>query len=91
MWELLTFENGSSSSAWPTPTAKGNHNRAGLSERSGDGLSTAVDAGPLNPAWVESLMGFPTGWTDLDPEALGRLRAERRNARGKRPVPNEAS
>jgi hypothetical protein len=22
--------------------------------------------GPLNPTWVEWLMGFPTGWTALD-------------------------
>jgi hypothetical protein len=22
--------------------------------------------GPLNPAWVEWLMGFPAGWTELD-------------------------
>jgi len=27
---------------WPTVTEKGNHNRQGLSERSGDGLSTSV-------------------------------------------------
>lgn len=25
--------------------------------------------GPLNPAWTESLMGWPMGWTDLDCEA----------------------
>lgn len=23
-------------------------------------------SGPLNPAWVEWLMGFPEGWTDLE-------------------------
>jgi hypothetical protein len=23
--------------------------------------------GPLNPAWVEALMGFPSGWTDPGP------------------------
>jgi len=22
--------------------------------------------GQLNPTWVEALMGFPLGWTDLD-------------------------
>jgi hypothetical protein len=27
---------------WPTPTVAGNHNRAGASAKSGDGLSTAV-------------------------------------------------
>lgn len=47
---------------WPTPTVKGNHNKTGLSSKSGDGLATAV-GGCLNPAWVELLMGFPVGWT----------------------------
>jgi DNA (cytosine-5)-methyltransferase 1 len=27
------------------------------------GLSMTVD-GPLNPTWVEWLMGFPMGWTE---------------------------
>lgn len=31
---------------WPTPTIQGNHNRAGLSATSGDGLSTAVKSWP---------------------------------------------
>jgi hypothetical protein len=31
------------SGLWPTPSVKGNYNRAGLSEKSGDGLSTAVN------------------------------------------------
>jgi len=25
------------------------------------------DIGPVNPLWVEWLMGFPCGWTDLKP------------------------
>jgi DNA (cytosine-5)-methyltransferase 1 len=54
---------------WPTPTVKGNYNKEGLSKKSGDGLATAVKkesvSGSLNPEWVEWLMGFPTGWTDL--------------------------
>jgi len=86
---------------------KGNHNRRGSSETSGDGLATAVklwptpcanddnkspeahmamkrrmgrntitslqvrikqehNGGTLSPAWVEILMGFPIGWTDID-------------------------
>ena len=43
---------------WPTPTA----NRW-------DGLQSHgvnVVSGQLNPTWVEWLMGFPLGWTDLD-------------------------
>jgi DNA (cytosine-5)-methyltransferase 1 len=57
---------------WPTPTVKGNYNKKGLSSKSGDGLATAVaketkGKGKLNPDWVEWLMGWPIGWTDLEP------------------------
>jgi hypothetical protein len=27
---------------------------------------SAGNGGKLNPMWVEWLMGFPTGWTDLE-------------------------
>jgi hypothetical protein len=27
------------------------------------------DSGALNPQWVEWLMGFPVGWTDLGDSA----------------------
>ena len=27
---------------------------------------TSANGGKLNPTWVEWLMGFPTGWTDLE-------------------------
>lgn len=64
---------------WPTPTLNGNHNRKGLSAKSGDGLATSVKASaessgesiqptPLNPQWVEWLMGFPIGWTNISAE-----------------------
>lgn len=62
-----TLETGSS--LWPTPTVKGNYNKKGLSAKSGDGLAT-VAGGPLNPTWVEWLMGFPLGWTDLDASGM---------------------
>lgn len=52
---------------WPTPLAregrKGNANR-----KHADGshtLSSAV-GGKLNPTWVEWLMGYPSGWTELE-------------------------
>jgi DNA (cytosine-5)-methyltransferase 1 len=62
---------------WPTPTVHGNRNRVGVSAKSGDGLLTSVKRAlslpigercesPLNPAWVEALMGWPIGWTDVD-------------------------
>ncbi len=49
----------------PTPTVCGNYNRKGASPTSGDGLATVV-GGQLNPMWVEWLMGWPLGWTDLN-------------------------
>lgn len=126
---------------WPTPTVNGNHNVAGMSEKSGDGLATAVKkemwptptasvggpepegktgrklvtavamemfptpqardhfpahspeyiaakkaeghgmsnlndsvGGALNPTWVEWLMGWPLGWTDLSASATDKFR-----------------
>ena len=125
---------GSGAGLWPTPSVHGNYNRAGVSGKSGNGLSTAVklwptphrncsngagahgdgglnlqtavslcptptvgtsgggklcggtghlnmlrdalgyeearklsagNGGKLNPEWVEILMGFPIGWTDI--------------------------
>ena len=56
---------------WPTITVKGNYNKAELNKKAADGLATAVNkaegesGGPLNPQWVEWLMGWPIGWTDL--------------------------
>jgi hypothetical protein len=61
---------------WPTPTASswGNEgSRNILDKRIEDGTITPEDkrqmtsgnGGRLNPTWVEWLMGFPTGWTDL--------------------------
>ncbi len=44
MSEHRTSEKGSG--YWPTPTEHGNHNRKGMSEHSGDGLSTAVKKWP---------------------------------------------
>jgi hypothetical protein len=49
---------------WASPTAHGNTNRKGASPTSGDGLQTQV-GGSLNPEFVEYLMGWPKGWTDL--------------------------
>jgi hypothetical protein len=51
---------------WATPTVCGNYNRKGASKNSGDGLATQA-GGSLNPMWVEWLMGWPVGWTDLKP------------------------
>lgn len=59
---------------WPTPTASsyGSSNNG----CPGDGRETYATAGkpslsasvkgPLNPAWIEALMGFPPDWTRID-------------------------
>lgn len=77
---------------WPTPTASdygtsGNgcpgDGRETFAHAGTPSLSTAMrqaHGGVLNPDWVETLMGFPIGWTDgpLDPATLplfGNLRA----------------
>jgi hypothetical protein len=68
-------------SMWPTPTQDGNYNRKGASATSGDGLATAV-GGSLNPTWVEWLMGFPLGWTALDPSEMQSSRKSRKSSAG---------
>jgi hypothetical protein len=61
---------------WPTPCAGDDRDRGNLStpaiqRRAQKGkqlnLSMVVSdvSGNLNPQWVEWLMGFPSGWTDL--------------------------
>lgn len=54
------------SELWPTPKAsiRGDCPSERL-RKSADQRSRL--GGSLNPAWVEWLMGFPTGWTDLNP------------------------
>jgi hypothetical protein len=63
---------------WPTPQTSDNRDRGNLSNPSVQrrveigkqiSLSQSVDpnSGQLNPTWVEWLMGWPLGWTDLKP------------------------
>jgi len=64
---------------WPTPTVCGNYNRKGSSPKAADGLATAVakhEPGPLNPTWVEWLMGYPIEWTVLEPLAMPSSRSQ---------------
>jgi hypothetical protein len=55
---------------WPTPTLQDAKNATQPpSQKDRDHLPGALMregiSGSLNPAWVEWLMGFPEGWTDL--------------------------
>jgi hypothetical protein len=68
---------------WPTPVTrdykdtgtKESMTRA-LNKRDSPGLALMVGAatgGKLNPTWVEWLMGWPIGWTDLKPLEMGKF------------------
>ena len=46
-------------------------------------LQKCMGGGMLNPEWDEQLMGWPTGWTGLPPEVIGRIKKARRRLRGK--------
>ena len=75
---------------WPTPTAgdaksSGSRNTANSKAHPGISLTDAVrndggtgrteGGGPLNPTWVEWLMGWPLGWTDFAPLETAKFRA----------------
>jgi hypothetical protein len=81
MWERRISET--ESGFWPTPTAtdyKGSpclskvEQRAQQSARGvrlPEEMTRRGDIGPMNPTWVEWLIGWPLGWTDLKPSATG--------------------
>lgn len=70
---------------WPTATASASKGSspAALTRKDGrsranDRLDYAVmdsDGGPLNPTWVEWLMGWPLGWTDCAVSVTDRFRS----------------
>ena len=69
---------------WPTPQASDNRDRGHLGMpaiqrrlKKGKqltlGMSVSDTSGALNPPWVEWLMGWPIGWTDLKPLAMDKF------------------
>ena len=69
---------------WPTPTRsdyKGrgpNSEQKGLPEIVNGGIETLpTKTARLNPNWVEWLMGWPIGWTDLKPLGMDKFRSWR--------------
>jgi hypothetical protein len=74
---------------FPTPTArdyKGGYKTESLIRKDGksrsmdalpnavlDGAGVETSSGQLNPMWVEWLMGWPLGWTDLKPLEMGKF------------------
>ena len=76
--------SGSGGGAWPTPTAsdrKGGGKgsiRKDTGKRREDRLDHLLEPGQqgkLSPDWVEWLMGWPVGWTSLDPLPEGTMEA----------------
>ncbi|MDP2026411.1 MAG: hypothetical protein Q8K06_09470 [Sulfuriferula sp.] len=66
---------------WPTPTVNDSKNcTLPPSQVKHDNIPGALlrdgekAGGALNPTWVEWLMGWPLGWTDLKPLETGRCR-----------------
>lgn len=46
------------------------HNGNGFGLTLGNALTLLGEVGPVNPMWVEWLMGFPLGWTELGDSAM---------------------
>jgi len=75
---------------WPTPTAMTNTGGAALCKWGGSGARAQLRKmvtpqelnGALNPVWVEWLMGWPQGWTDLRPLEMDKCRNAHRRHRG---------
>jgi len=64
----MAYRGGNKEKFYPTPTARdykdNGHSPAELARNS---VTLATHAGgALNPAWVEWLMGYPPGWTNLE-------------------------
>jgi len=61
--------------SFPTPTVADASSGPGRASscQGGPNLRTAI-GGLLNPTWVEWLMGWPLGWTDLQPLEMAKFR-----------------
>jgi hypothetical protein len=60
---------------WPTPTSRDHKDTGDCANVPTNGLlgrevGPSKEHGSLNPQWVEWLMGFPDGWTDLKPSEM---------------------
>jgi hypothetical protein len=69
--------------AFPTPLARDATNRSGQAKRYleqgrvnlQDRMAADGITGSLNPTWVEWLMGWPLGWTGLEPLETAKSRS----------------
>lgn len=84
-WLHGTSNRKMASRTWPTPVASmskgsslGALTRKSGTSRYNDRLDHAVmasDGGQLNPEWVEWLMGWPIGWTELKPLGMDKFQS----------------
>ena len=71
--KVLAEEARKSVKMWPTPTSR-DHKDTGdcanvpTNALLGREVGPSKAEGSLNPAWVEALMGFPRGWTEVGNE-----------------------
>jgi len=74
--------HGNPTSRWPTPRASMQDmgtmemsRYSGTERKTGSGRAqyNPENGGQLNPTWVEWLMGWPLGWTDLKPLEMGKF------------------
>jgi len=78
--------------AWPTPQSRDERGPTGVNGRDvrsslSDAAMPGATSGRLNPAWVATLIGFPSTWLDISS-----LPAEvRSNTRGKPRAPSQAT
>ena len=63
---LAHLTDGIVSGSWPTPNANGTTLGQWGGSTNSIRKNPTLASGKLNPTWVEWLMGFPEGWTDLD-------------------------
>jgi hypothetical protein len=78
--KFLNLESVVARAMWPTPTTRDHKGgrkpetltASGRGETNGlnDAVTVRDQHGSLNPTWVEWLMGFPEGWTDLKPSEM---------------------
>jgi hypothetical protein len=68
---------------WPTPVSRMWKDSGSPSEYNRNEVPLAAQVGgQLNPTWVEWLMGWPLGWTDLKPLGMDKFQAWRRSHGG---------
>jgi hypothetical protein len=75
---LAPLTAGIESGLWPTPDASPHKYRLRGNSQQSRSLN-GIHGGKLNPTWVEWLMGFPLGHTDLKPSEMPSFRKSRKS------------